>query len=66
MNDREKEKVAVKIIDMTKQGSKFRDEIAICLKVSGHKNILRTHDHFIDMEKKKCYLFLEFCNQGSL
>lgn len=40
--------VAVKIIDLTKQGSKFRDEIQICIKVNGNNNILRIYDHFID------------------
>ncbi|KAL4497262.1 hypothetical protein ABPG72_011197 [Tetrahymena utriculariae] len=57
--------VAVKIIDLQKQ-SKFKEEIDICLKINGNKNILRIYDYHLEKSNNKCYLFLEFCEGGNL
>ncbi|EAR85704.2 Serine/Threonine kinase domain protein (macronuclear) [Tetrahymena thermophila SB210] len=57
--------VAVKIIDLQKQ-SKFQEEIEICLKINGNKNILRIYDYHLEKSNNKCYLFLEFCEGGNL
>jgi hypothetical protein len=57
--------VAVKEIDMRKCNKNSIDEIYITKSVSS-PNVVQIYDYHLDYSNNKCYLILEYCNQGSL
>ena len=58
-------KVAVKAIDTFKCNKALIDEIYITKSINS-PNVVHIYDYYLDQKKGKCYLVLEFCNQGSL
>ena len=67
-NDRLKEKVAIKVIDLKsingKPAKKMLEGEIEALKRLNHPNILKCHDIF--STANNCYIITEFCNEGDL
>lgn len=57
--------VAIKVVDLFKCPKSLVDEIYITKSIH-NQNVVHIYDYYIDQKKGKCYLILEFCNQGSL
>ncbi|KRX07016.1 Protein kinase-like domain [Pseudocohnilembus persalinus] len=57
--------VAVKVIDISKCDSRFTDEINILQKLQS-EYIVKIFDHVIRAQQQKCYLILEYCDEGTL
>lgn len=67
-NDRLKERVAIKVIDIKsiqgKPQKKMLEGEIEALKKLNHPNILKCHDIF--STANNCYIITEFCNEGDL
>lgn len=67
-NDKTKEKVAIKVIDIRaiqgKPEKRMLEGEIEALKKFNHPNILKCHDIF--STANNCYIITEFCNEGDL
>ncbi len=57
--------VAIKEIDLEKCDFKYEDEIKLMQSIKS-ENVLKIYDYSYQKNCNKCYLILEFCNQGNL
>jgi serine/threonine-protein kinase ULK/ATG1 len=68
VNDKTKEKVAIKVIDIRaiqgKPEKRMLEGEIDALKKLNHPNILKCHDIF--STANNCYIITEFCNEGDL
>jgi len=56
----------VKVIDLSKQGARLKEEISISRKIAGCPHILKLLDYHIEKYSNRGYLFLEYCKYGSI
>lgn len=67
-NDKTKEKVAIKVIDIRaiqgKPEKRMLEGEIDALKKLNHNNVLKCHDIF--STANNCYIITEFCNEGDL
>ncbi len=57
--------VAIKVIDMKKTENQKFDEINI-MKMVQSKHVVKILDAYEIKKISKCYIVMEYCNQGSL